>query len=444
MSKVWDSELWLLVGLISLVLFFTIVLAGCEDAPIPEMRYLGPPIVNPIITTRGYPARLDAWSLDGAKWPVYAAFGYTVRFNWLESGDQFTEPGIHVAVTTGDVWAPLWSPVLDGKFITGSGNDDEGDPDAITAVGEDDGVVRLFCGMRNWPHQTPFDNRIGVRWHVCGYDEHDFYSSCMFTQGSASFFQRYGGLELSAQSWPTHVNCSLGEPLKTGAETEPNEMPLGLNSAPPLPKVLVDDIPPVLAECVLSVDYPPYSDPNAGGEGILIRSRWMKARVSGGEWGISPALFITPLPYGDGDATSIADAAWPYTVSFHAPAQSARLGTIDATLSIVGPAGGSLTAIDIQVHEVGPCTNCDGWVWRSDYVLPLTTQTTGRLEATTGPVPVVIVRLPRGHNMRISGIKSPRNIFIVTQHWLARDSILDLNRDGVVNFGDYGILLGMR
>ncbi|KKL85951.1 hypothetical protein LCGC14_1949650, partial [marine sediment metagenome] len=207
------------------------------------------------------------------------------------------------------------------------------------------------------------------------------------------------------------------------------------------PRVLVADIQPVLAECANSVNYPPYSDPNANGVGILIRSRWIKARVEDGEWVLIPAPFITLLPCDSNSIASVAETAWPYTISYHVPAESEEIGVIDAELSIVDPNEGFSRTIDINVHEVGQCPNRDGWLWRSDYLLPLAGATQGPSLTRVGDV--IVAWLPPGHKFKVEPAASAGAIYVLATSWLAGSIALDLNGDGVVNFLDYGVLWGM-
>ena len=425
MSKTWDNELWLLIGVISLVLFVCTV-CGCDDSTPPEMEYLGPPIVDEIVAVPGDPRRLDAWSLNESGYPFHAAFGWTIKHEWLSSGSIFEQPGIHVKMNVGSSGEPWGGPVLE-KFVTGSGDgpDYEGDPKEITLVGGDDGVVRAYLGARNWPNNTSFENRVAARWHVCGFDEYDFISTCKFRQEGAWFFSRpCGGLEMSMTS-----NTSPTGVLSVLLGPEPEEMPYDMSPASPLPRPLVAQIPPTSAECALDVNYPPYIDPNETGEGILVNTQWFQARVTDGEWGLSPALFITPLPFGTDNVDSIAQAAWPYTICYHAPAESAGIGALNATVSITDPN----ISVDITIHEVGPCPNCNGQLWRSDYLLPL---------ATTIPVlersgNVVVFGLPCGYpTIKIDPVIGAREIWLLSTKWLARDSVLDINGDGIVNFKD--------
>ncbi len=418
------------------------IIWGCEDTTPPEMKFLSPPIVNPI-NSGGHYNRLDAWSLDESGWPLYAAFGWTLHFNWLESGSPFTEPGIHVVVRTSP--AQNWhGPVLEA-FVTGSGGTLEGDPDEITAISGDDGVVRIYFGARNWPYGERFENRGAVLWNVCGFDDYGFVSQCKFAQENLSFFQgnskHGGGFKMSVQG-PPDTNPGPMATVSLDEEIMPDEKPMKLNPTKPLPRVLVDDILPALAECVFSKDYPPYRDLNATGKGILINVKWFKVKVVDGQWQLSPALFITPLPYGRDDVTSIAETAWPYTVCFHAPAESEGLGTVDAKLSIVDPNGVSLTTIDIQIHEVDRCPNCDSrQLWRSDYILPLAAFPQKPEPSLVRAGEVIVCWLPRGHTMKLDPVIGPRIkmlLFpILAADWMADDSIFDINGDGVVNFGDY-------
>lgn len=447
-----DRSLWWYLLIFTCLFAWVVVLGGCDDATPPEMRYLGEPIIEAIGHGGPWPRRFDAWSLDEEGWPIYAAFGYTVRFEWLATEEPFEEPGIHVFATLGEAWAP-WEPVLGGKFVTGSGADRDGDPDGITLVSGDDGIVKIYCGMRGWPHETPFETHVGLQWQVDGLDG-DFYAPCIFAQETASFFRSRGGLEMSTQAdWPYYGYHSKSQGLfligDPNEPAEPNEVPFEIDPAGPLPKVLVGDIPSTSTECASSEEYPPSNDPNANDKSILIHSRWMKVRAESGGWGITPAPFITLLPYDSNDVTSIAETAWPYTVCFHAPAESEGMVTVNAKLSIVDPNGAMLTAIDIIVHEVGQCLYCDdGWLWRSDYILPLASGYRGPLLTWAGDV--LVVWLPPGHTMKL---RPPDKVAMLTkvaiftrlaQKWWTADSVLDRNGDGIVNFTDYGILLGME
>lgn len=444
MAKVWDNELWLFIGLVSLVIFFTVIFSGCDDAPPPEIRYLGPPVVT-MMNKTGAAHRLDAWQLDSDGYPESAAFGWRAEFHWKNTGEVFDEPGIHLVFTAGAVYYPEQDPIVLDRCVTGTGCEPGGDPDSITVITGDDGFANFYLSTRDWPHGAYLFNGSIVTWRVRGMDTDQTNvhstSDADFMQGGAPFFSNNGGFDLSLQGM-AHLPGGVGNTSSLPCSAPvPDFMPMDLGPTSPTPRVLVADIQPVLAECANSVNYPPYSDPNANGVGILIRSRWIKARVEDGEWVLIPAPFITLLPCDSNSIASVAETAWPYTISYHVPAESEEIGVIDAELSIVDPNGVEAEAIDIQVHEVGPCLYCSDWLWRSDYLLPLAGATQGPSLTRVGDV--IVAWLPPGHKFKVEPAASAGAIYVLATSWLAGSIALDLNGDGVVNFLDYGVLWGM-
>lgn len=425
---------WWLVCLFWVVFIVLLAAVGCDDNTSPHVRYLGPPIIRPMSGTDG-PVYLDAWELDGDSFPLYAAFGWTSSFTYA-TGDSFAEPGVHTTFTITDYQVHTGPPGLI-RFVS-TGEAGEEDESTITAISGADGLTNFYAGLRRWP-QAGVWAEMAVSWQVIGMDEAGrAHSAAVFAQGGRAVFDDiYGGAY-----WDSRQDGMVRNTALLGGGGIPKNQAMMISTGSP-PKVPIAEIPPALVECANSLDYPPY-EPGAGGVDPLIRSRWLKVRVDNGGWALDSAPFITPLPCDANSVESVVNAAWPYTVSFHAPAESAELGVIDAELSIVDPNGVSAVAIGIQIHEVDQCMNCGEWLWRSDYVIPLTGPGTGSLKVETAFGPVLIAWLPRGYRLKIEPAVNARTIYILSKAWLARDSVLDLDENEVVNFRDYGILLGMR
>jgi hypothetical protein len=439
-----DKSLWWYLLIFTCILAWIVVLGGCDDTTPPEMRYLGPPVIEAMNRT-GNPRYLDAWRLGPNDYAEWAAFGWKVTYYWKNTDELYAEPGMRTTITITDFSLPPWSPKL-GASVTGSGSFGTNAPDSITCTSRPDGHTNFYLTLHDWPSDNHLANTVVVMFTTRGMEEllGTPQMGSFGQEMSHSFYEPDGGLDGSWQDWallPTGRSLSMSSSASTSPPPEPNFMPMDLGPVP-LPKVFVGDIQPALVECALSEAYPPSGDPNADDEGILIHSRWMKVRAESGEWGISPAPFITLLPYDSNDVTSIAEAAWPYTICFHAPAESEGMVAVNAKLSIVDPNGVSLTAIDIIVHEVGQCPNCGGWLWRSDYILPLAGVATGPLLTWAGDV--LVCWLPPGHTMKLRPPGKVAMLATLSPKWLAVSSILDRNGDGIVNFIDFGVLLGME
>lgn len=426
------SNRWLLIFVV-----FPFLFASCDDPPDPNVRYLGPPIVEAMNVT-GQPHKLDAWTLDDDGYPISASFGWEVSYQWEGTGDDYTEPGIHTTFAIMGRSQPTWSLALESS-ITGTGCGAGGDPEQITAVSDNDGLAIFYLSLHNWPYQGNVANHINVRFHTNGRPHNvtdDPQRSGDFGQNMTPFFETGGGWQMSYQDWYTWSPASrIAHPI-------PDFTPMALNPAFSPPKVPIAYIEPMEAECRALSKHP--DSKGAGGGDFLIRSQWMKLRLVDNNWVLRRADFIGVMPCEPNFVESVANTAWPYTVSFHAPAESAGLGVIDAELSIVAPNGRPRDAIDIQIHEVGQCVNCGEWLWRSDYVIPLTGPASGSLSVQTSFGSVIVAWLPRGYNMKIEPVVNARTIYILSRAWLARNSVLDLDEDGIVNFSDYSLLLGMR
>ena len=443
-----DRSLWWYLLIFACILAWVLVLSGCDDTTPPEIRYLGPPVVT-MMNKTGAAHRLDAWQLDSDGYPESAAFGWRAEFHWKNTEEVFDEPGIHLVFTAGAVYYPPPRPIVLDRCVTGTGCEPGGDPDSITVITGDDGFANFYLSTRDWPHGAYLFNGSIVTWRVRGMDTDQTNvhstSDADFEQGGAPFFSNNGGFDLSLQGM-AHLPGGVGNTSSLPCSAPvPDFMPMDLGPASPTPRVPVADIQrvlPVLAECANSVNYPPYSDPNANGVGILIRSRWIKARVEDGEWVLIPAPFITLLPCDSNSIASVAETAWPYTISYHVPAESEGIGVIDAELSIVDPNEGFSRTIDINVHEVGPCLYCSDWLWRSDYLLPLAGATQGPSLTRVGDV--IVAWLPPGHTIVVRPPKYATMLAILSGRWLAAGSVLDRNGDGIVDFTDFGILIGMK
>ncbi len=434
-----------MVGIIALVIFFTVLFGGCDDNQNPQVRYLEEAVVRPMNGPNG-PRYIDAWELNADGFPVYAAFGWEVLYKY-PTGDDFCGPGIHTTFRIGDCVVYDTTPDI-SRFVaaTGCGEEDETE---VTAVSNAEGVSSFYVGLRGWPSGGLSIPSIWIKmimhWEMgragCAATE------VMFSQGQGMPFVDPRGVYWA--SWQHDNIFTSGGPTFTSpfADNIPEPGPLpNMNPVSP-PKVPIAAILPVLAECANSLGYPPSN--NADGGDFLIRSRWVQARANGDGWEISPASFIAPLPFDANDVGPVVAAAWPYAVSFHAPAASAGMGVIDAELSVVDPNGAVEAVADIQVHEVGQCDNCGEWVWRSDYILPLAGYGEGSLNVATDLSPtVLVVRLPRGYSMKIKPVITAatlaRLLARLTPDWLALDSPRDINKDGKVDFQDYGAFMGTR
>ena len=449
--------LWTAMALVVAAALITLcIIWGCEDTTPPEMKYLGPPVVERMNATGPVPW-LDAWELTADGFPSQAAFGWRVTHSF-STGQTFDEPGIHTQFTASDDCYNAWNGPVLGTFAVSSGDDiDDAPAGAITVIADDNGVATIYFGASDWPNNMYVSNGYSVSWHTLGMaDSTDAISEVLFCQEMGVLFNMpRGGLGLSWQGLVYEGTSPIGGfSMMSMSPPDPN-VPIPVNPTAPLPKVAVAQIQPALVECALSEAYPPSNDPNASGEGVLIHSRWFKVRVADDEWVLTAAPFITPLPYDSNDVAPIAEKAWPYTVGFHAPAESAGLGDIDAELSIVDPNGAPCYTIDIQVHEAGRCAGCDRQLWRSGYILPLVAfpQKPEPLLVRAGDV--VVCWLPRGYTMKIDARLAPwwlapgRAIKIIARlapnRWLTKDkhkhNPLDINKDGVVNFKDYGVFL---
>lgn len=416
---------WWLVCLFWVVLIILLSTVGCDDTTSPTARYLGPPVVEAMNAT-GNAHRLDAWALGQDNYPTFAAFGWRVSYQWVNTEQDFIGPGVHTTITMMSRSSPGWSPVLRNS-VTGSGRNAAGDPESITAVSGNDGITNFYLSLHDWPYMGDVANNINVGFRAGGGAGEAYnIKTGSFGQDRGAFYADGGAWQKSYQDWPFVANNKSSRPT---SPPMPDSMPMDLEPIMSPPKVAIADILPMEAEC-------------RGGD-LVIQSQWMKARVVNGEWVLDSAPFITPLPCEPNLVESVVNTAWPYVVSFHVPAESAGLGVIDATLSIVDPNRVSLTAIDIQIHEVGQCPGYDGWLWRSDYILPLVNVSTGPLLTWAGGN-VVAGWLPRGYKLKIEPAVNARTIYILSKAWLAGDSALDLDGNGVVNFTDYGILLGMK
>lgn len=441
---------WWLVCLFWVMLIVLLAATGCDDTTPPDIKYLEPPAVVRMGASPNMP-RLDAWLLTDNGFPGYAAFGWTITHSY-STGEKYDRPGIHTQFSVDSDCLLAWGGSVLPTFAMAPGDDmDRASAGSITVIADESGVATVFFGASGWPDDAYISNGYAISWHTLGMEAcTDATSEVLFRQETGwKFGMPRGALGLSWQGIVYDGDLPIGGAsmsllsMGEGADpNEPNYVPFEINPTEPLPKVLVALIQPVLTECANSVDYPPYSDPNTNGEGILVRSRWMKVEVVDGEWALSPAPFITLLPYDSNDVTSIAETAWPYTISYHTPAQSDVLGTVEAKLSIVDPNGVEAEAIEMIVHEVGPCQHCNSWLWRSDYLLLLAGTTQEPLLTWAGDV--LVCRLPLGHKIKIDLIVTASTLFVLAANWLAQGSVLDLDGDGIVGFRDYGILLGMR
>lgn len=418
-----DWWFWFLIMTTAILLLSA--LTGCEDTTSPDVGYLSAPIIRPMGNHR-----LDYWDIGADGFASHAAFGWTAALEYESTEDAFTEPGIHIEFSVGGRQV-LWGPKLP-LFLRASGHAGE-DSDTVTGISNNEGVATFAAGLREWPGNAHVRDNLVLQWHGCGMDEkNDAMTEASFSQ---EFGYRFDGEKGAfAQSWQGAVYGakSFGATFRI--------MP-GINN--PLPKVAVADIPPTAGECADSLGNPPYSDSAADGGDILIRAHWNKVRAADGLWVVQPSRTITPLPYDANDVGSIVDTAWPYTVSFHAPAESAGLGMVEATLSIIDPNQSPTAEVGINVYEVGRCKSCDQWIWRSDYVLVLAgpPHRSGLSKASSSGRDVVVCWLPHGHKMRVDPILSTALLVELSAHWLAHGGPFDRNRDGVVNFTDYAILL---
>lgn len=443
MSK-YEFKWWVsLFFMAALIVGVGCMIWGCDDTTSPEVRYLGPPIVQAMNAT-GNARRLDAWALSQDDYPVFAAFGWRVSYQWAGTEVDYTEPGIHTTIAIMNCSSPGWSPVL-RRSVTGSGCNSVGNPKSITAVSGNDGITNFYLSLHDWPYMDDVANNINVGFHANGMpDDACAVRAGSFGQDKAAFYAKGGAWQNSYQDWPFLANSKASLPT---SPPMPDFVPMDLEPIMSPPRVPIADILPTEAECRAS-NPPPYNYSDTDGGDFIIHSQWMKLRLAGGDWVLELVDFITAIPCDANSVVSVANTAWPYSVSFHAPAESAGLGVVDAELAIIDPNGEPNGSIAIKIHEVGRCVSCTEWVWRSDYVLPVTGSVTGSmadlLKVETASGPVLVAWLPRGYNLKIDPSINARTVYILSRVWLAGDSILDLDGDGVVNFNDYGILLGMK
>lgn len=425
------NDRWFLL----LFMAFAIPFAGCDDSPgqPAEARYLGPPVVEQI-NKNGQYHKLDAWRIRTDNFPEYAAFGWRVTYHWRDTGDTFTEPGIRTTFRRDSGGSPGWSPLLRCSVRGPDGTEAD---ETITGTSLAGGSSTFYLTLYDWPAAGDIANNFIVRFDTEGLpppENHGSHaaSSANFGQDRAEFYLRGGALDISYQDW-----LMLGSYSMANSPPMLDSMPYDSDPTPPLPRLLAGLIPPALEECSYSPMYPLYKDPNGTGGGILVRSRWMKARVSDDEWDLFPATFVTLLPSEPNKMGKMTEAAWPYLISYHTPVESAGLGTMAANLSITDPNGLAVTSIGIEIHEAGECSECGGWIWRSDYLLPLAV-----FPAPQGPLlvregDVLAYWLPNGHSIRVDPVIGYREIRLLCQSWLTQGNILDINMDGVVNFKDY-------